>query len=559
MKLNKLNILVLIILLAAFLRFWKLGSAPISVNWDEASLGYNSYSVLKSGRDEWGNLLPAIFPAFGDYKLPVYVYSSILPIFFFGLNNFSTRFVSALAGTFTILAVYLLTNQLQKSQKTKLSLGVFNLGHITALITALLPWHFFLSRPALEASLGLSLFTFGLYFLIHSLEKRQSLVLAASFWALSIHTYNSYRVLVPLFGIIFLVFYFKQIFKIDKYLVWSALITILASIILLYQMFTGQGLARYDKLKILNQNTIFQIGENRSRSQLPSTVSRLIYNRPVYFVTTVLKNHISYFGFSFWNQTNGAQTQFAIPKYNLVTYPLLVLLVLGIIYLSKYSKNKLVAIFLIYFFLSPIAASITNSPPQAIRPSPMIPFVVLFSGYGLVWLSKIMAKKTEAVVCVFLFVYLLCTLMYLKHYWTSYLFEYSSSWQYGYNQVFDYINKNGHSYQNIFITKKYGEPHIFDLFYNKINPNVIQSEDQTIRFSKSDWLWTDKIKNHYYVNDWQIPVSSIVNLKLESGITVSAGNSLLITSPDHIPSNSIILKVVNFLDGQPAFIITKVP
>ncbi|KKQ38117.1 MAG: hypothetical protein US53_C0001G0022 [Candidatus Woesebacteria bacterium GW2011_GWA1_37_7] len=47
-------ILLLIILLAAFLRFWKLGSYP-ALNADEAAIGYNAYSLLETGKDEHGN------------------------------------------------------------------------------------------------------------------------------------------------------------------------------------------------------------------------------------------------------------------------------------------------------------------------------------------------------------------------------------------------------------------------------------------------------------------------------------------------------------------------
>jgi len=45
-------ILVLIIALAFFLRFYKVTSIPPSLNWDETSIAYNAYSILKTGKDE---------------------------------------------------------------------------------------------------------------------------------------------------------------------------------------------------------------------------------------------------------------------------------------------------------------------------------------------------------------------------------------------------------------------------------------------------------------------------------------------------------------------------
>ena len=53
LKTNKLNNLIVlsVLLIAAFLRLWQLGSIPPSLTSDEASLGYNAFSILKTGRE----------------------------------------------------------------------------------------------------------------------------------------------------------------------------------------------------------------------------------------------------------------------------------------------------------------------------------------------------------------------------------------------------------------------------------------------------------------------------------------------------------------------------
>ena len=48
-------LLPLIIALAVVLRFYNLSQVPIGFNDDEAAFGYNAYSILKTGRDEWGS------------------------------------------------------------------------------------------------------------------------------------------------------------------------------------------------------------------------------------------------------------------------------------------------------------------------------------------------------------------------------------------------------------------------------------------------------------------------------------------------------------------------
>ncbi|MDO8610433.1 MAG: hypothetical protein Q7R95_07830, partial [bacterium] len=65
-----------IILLAGFLRLYKLGEVPGSLDWDEASIGWNAYSLLKTGTDEYGKAWPVSIRSFNDYKPPMYVYAA---------------------------------------------------------------------------------------------------------------------------------------------------------------------------------------------------------------------------------------------------------------------------------------------------------------------------------------------------------------------------------------------------------------------------------------------------------------------------------------------------
>ena len=56
---KKYFLLLLILLLALFLRFWQLGEIPSGIHMDEADTGYSAYSILKTGLSQYGtfNLL----------------------------------------------------------------------------------------------------------------------------------------------------------------------------------------------------------------------------------------------------------------------------------------------------------------------------------------------------------------------------------------------------------------------------------------------------------------------------------------------------------------------
>src|SRR3990167_8023135 len=97
------KILLAIIILGVFLRFYRLADIPPGPYSDEAAYGYNAYSILKTGQDEWGQKFPLTFQSFGDFKPPGTAYLTIPSIAVFGLNTFAIRFPAALLATATIL------------------------------------------------------------------------------------------------------------------------------------------------------------------------------------------------------------------------------------------------------------------------------------------------------------------------------------------------------------------------------------------------------------------------------------------------------------------------
>jgi len=113
-------ILVAVLILAGFLRLYALHLNPPSLNWDEVSHGYNAFSILKTGKDEWGVALPVIFRAFGDYKLPFYIYSVVLSGALFGFNEFAVRLPSALSGISIVILTYFITIELFKDKRKAL-------------------------------------------------------------------------------------------------------------------------------------------------------------------------------------------------------------------------------------------------------------------------------------------------------------------------------------------------------------------------------------------------------------------------------------------------------
>ena len=573
--------LILIILLAAILRFTAISEVPPSLNWDEVSHGYNAYSILKTGKDEWEVTLPTIFRAYGDYKLPVYIYATAISEAVFGLNSFAVRLPSALAGIVTVFFTYLLVKELfgyelrvtGSKDKTRNALTHNLQTDLTAILSALLvalePWSLFLSRGAFEANLALAFFVSGVYFFIRGLRRFKSLVISALFFGLSVWTYNSYRIITPLF-ILFLILLFKKklkgIYRNSPSTVYHSLIT--AAVILLpmfYQLINPVGQARYSRVAIIDEGAIAQINNARNSSSLSPSLKRIVYNKGTFFISRFAKNWASHYSGNFLFLQGGSQYQFSIPGKGLL-YPLnAVFLIIGVLYLLK-RRTKGSMFILGWFILGPVASSLTREAPHVLRsitmlPAPMILIAVGFIGFINWFKSKFTIHNPPSTNHILIIVYCILLagsmVLYLTKYSTKYRSEYSWSWQYGYEQAVIYIKDNYHNYDKIIMTKKYGEPHEFILFYWPWNPTAYRNDPYLNRFNQSNWYWVDSFDKFYFVNDWQIPRTRNEDFVLESGsrvrCMVDGVRCLLITSPGNVPEGWNKLETIYFLDGKPAF------
>ncbi|MCJ7804131.1 glycosyltransferase family 39 protein [Patescibacteria group bacterium] len=528
-----------ILLLASFLRFYQLNQNPPSLNWDEISHGYNAYSILKTGADEWGVKWPLIFRAYGDYKLPVYIYLTSLSIGLFGLNDFAVRFPSALVGVLSVLFTYLLVKKLFKKE---------SLALLSTFFLAISPWHIFLSRPAFEANLASFLVIAGIYFFFLGLERKWLLPLSILFLGLSVHTYNSARVFVPLILITLFLFY-KD--KVKKSLL-SLVILVLFFTPLVFSFISPEGWARYKWVTILDQGAINRINMARGASSLPKSLPRLVYNKATYFAASFTKNYFSNLSPCYLFLKGGSNYQYNIPGKGVI-YPIQApFILLGLYWLFRNWRKRESKLVLFWWLLAIVPAAATQENPHVLRTILILPMPQILAALGFVqtwnWLKgKKLAKLILGIVYGLILFFLLAK--FLTGYFGSYRKTYSWSWQYGHKQAANYIQLHYNEYEKIFMTKKYGEPHEFLLFYLKWDPEKYRQDSNLKRYFQTDWYWVDSFDKFVFVNDWEIKEKLLDK-------TVS-GKELLITSPGNYPEGWEKIETINFLDGKPAFEILK--
>jgi len=551
-KPNSRHLIALVVLIFFFglaLRFVNLTSMPPALNWDEVSHGYNAYSVLKTGRDEWGQFLPlANFRAYGDFPLPANLYLTIPSISLFGLNEFGIRAPHAFLGALTIIACFFL------AQGLGFSVGI---SLLAALLVAISPWTLFPSRFVVQSNISLFFITTGMALFFNRKRRPLFLPLAALALGISVYSYHNARIFVPLLIVALILFYQdkwgKWLRKKRIYLIVTILLLLVFFIPLVPTLLGSEGRARARWVSIIDQGAINQIIENRFQSNLPQFLARLVYNRPIYFATHFLLNYLSYFCPRFLFFEGGTQYQLSLPGEGLL-YPIeLPFFYLGlgyIVYLAVVKKRRDIQAILLWLLLAPIPAAMTRGEAHVIRATTMLPLPQIFSALGVFQASQYINKKIKkgkwVLVITFLLIVAISTFNYLNIYFGSYRQDYSWSWQYGYKEVAHYIQSHYDDYDKIFITKKYGEPHEFLLFYLKWDPEKYRSDLYLIRYFKTDWYWVDSFDKFIFVNDWEMKLKTDPNyLKLES--------YLLITSPENYPEGWSKIETINFLDGSPAF------
>src|SRR3990167_2912061 len=200
-------LLLIIVMLALFLRLYDVGKVPAGIHRDEESNGYNAFSLLNTGKDRYGESFPILFRSFGSYQPPLYTYLAVIPIKLFGNTIQSVRLVSVFFGTALVLITFFFAQNLFKSKyKDGLSL-------VFALIIAISPIFIYFSRLVAEGNLGVTIFVASMLFFLVSLRKSKLFILGSFLLALSTHAYYSERIIAVIFLPLFLLIYKNYFLK----------------------------------------------------------------------------------------------------------------------------------------------------------------------------------------------------------------------------------------------------------------------------------------------------------------------------------------------------------
>ena len=491
-------LLIILILTAIFLRFYDLGVIPAGLLNDEANLGYDSYSLLNTAKDQWGNFLPLNnFIGFGDFQPPINRYLSIIPIFLFGLSEFSVRFTSALSGVLSVIALYYLVRKLFNEKFALFS----------SLIFTLMPWAVGLNRIGHESNIAILFLILALIFGFAT-KFGKSLYLSVFLLALTMYTYSAYILFAPLVLIIIFYFSYKKNIRLSGLIKPFILFLILISPIIFQK---NAASVRFFQVGLTNNiNSVGLINDlNTQRGQCLSSYNSVICkanNKAVLFVSVFIKNYLSHFSPNFL-YTSGTSTQFSIlPSRGLDYLFNFIPLIIGFAFLLKdVKKKRFNAILIILFLISPIPDSLT-SDGNYVRASLMQPFIAIFTGLGYFYLIDLVIaryKKLRFVFPVLLTLLLLLSFTSFFIVYTTYFKNNNSLFsQYGYKELVTNIKGNENSYDRIYLSRHLNDAkhYIYYLFYTKYDPTLYQhKKDVSYTFESREWISIDRVGKIYFV------------------------------------------------------------
>lgn len=467
-------ILISIIFLGFILRLWKINEIPPGLNRDEASIGYTSYSILKTGKDEYGALFPLSFKSFGDWKLPLYIYSDIFPVKLFGLSEISVRLPSVLVGTFALFIVYFLTKELLNDYKYSEQAGL-----LSSFLLAISPWHLHFSRVASEANFSVFLISLGLLLFFRGFRSLLLLFLSSIIFALSLYSYHSSHLFTPvlMLGCIFVLYLRKT----SKKVIFLFILPFIFLSFIIYQktIFSADktkisGLSYFsDKYLVYEKISLSRL-EHIYQSQL---FSQVLHNKLTFAIGRFTENYLKSFSPEFLFLKGGGNLQHNIPNFgNLYVWELPFIL-FGMFFVF-HKKIRWRYFLLFWFLLSPIPAAITRDAPHSARMLSILPLPQILGAFGLVEIIALFKDKRikNYFLIIALFALQINFVLYLDRYFTHFPQAAEVYWGGGYKDLISKISKISGQYNEIVMDRPDYSPYIYFLFYKKIDPTDYQQK-----------------------------------------------------------------------------------
>lgn len=534
MRIKVKIILFLIFILGFVLRFWHLADFPEGVHIDEASRGYNAYSILKTGRDEYGKKFPIFFEAEGEYKTPVGVYTSVLHYAVFGFSKITDRWLSAFVGVLEIIFFYLLFCEIASNRKWSL-MGAF--------LYAISYWTINFVRNADTNQLTLLSIVIFAYFLVKFLKDNsyKFLILTFVFALSAVFSCRTSVVFVPIFLFMIFIIYFRKIKKRKFSFLFFYLLLILSILIssrFIIQRFNSSGVNAFPEMESVLQEQI------REDGRLASVwTTRFFHNKITGWAQLIGKKYTENLdpGFIFFRAdqslNNGVSGEPMFFNFEFLLF------IIGLIYIIRhFHENEFNWIPVLFILAAPVPNSVVIDSPSASRMligSFGIFFIIVAGFRSTAKINLFVAKRIIWLSIVVLYAY------YFSHITHAYYVHkpVHHAWyrNHSLEDLVGDLEKLRTQYRKVY----FGENFITQyLFISRYDPVLLQ--ERILKFP-----------NYSVANrSMKILYDNYDNFKCDD-FKNGDPDSLYVCVGRQVPKKSKIIKVYRFRDSQPSYILIQ--
>lgn len=525
-------LLVCIVILGTSVRFIGLGHNPVGIIDDEADAAYDAYSLLHTGKDQWGVSWPLTsFKGFGDYRLPAYTYFTIPSIAAFGLTPLAVRVPAAVFGTLTILIVYVLVTELFGSSSKMLPF-------LSAFFLAISPWHIGMSRIGLEETTSVFFVTLGMWMVLRGRSKPKSIIIGLIVLGLSLYVYTANIVLIPLLLGLTLYLFRKEYMRFRKYIFVGSVCFILLFTGFFISTHTSTAATRTRQVNLTNNpGLIDSINEKQGACGrvLPRILCRVVFNKYDAYGVKFLSNYFNHFSPNLLG-IYGTDTQYSIlPGRGLLylfDYPLFVLALIVVFLSVTPARLMLVG----WLFLSAIPDSLT-SDGQYGRYFVSYPVWPILIAIGITAALAHTKYRRLSLSCIIL-LFLIAAGSFMVEYSTFFPFRYSQFSHFGYEDLVQKIEMNLHSYDRIIVSSRVNDAkqYIYYVFYTRYDPALFQSGRGIEKIAEQNgWVRVKKIGTVEFAPSIPTPLE----LSKDHALLIGAPSEFPKTVPKVIPSRTV--------------------
>ena len=532
--------IVIILLVAAFLRLYMLSSVPPSASLDEASIGYNAYSFLHTGKDEYGTVFPILLRAYDDYRPALYVYLVMPFVALFGLTVMAVRLPSVILSITTVYLVYCTGKLLGKK-----FLSFPYLGELAAGLLAISPWHIYISRLGHEANLGLFLTVCAVYFFFSAMIRRRNsdFFVSAIFFGLSVYGYQSEKAIVPLLLIAGAVLFWKQVWQKKIAAVAAAVLCGMIVLPALVVTLSPQGMLRFRGTSAFSADSApFAAAAKRyeAAKAAGNRLGEIMNGKYVTSVTVFADNYLSHFS-PVWLFWGGNREDFKAPGVGLLYTWEMVFVLLGFWTVWKFFPKRYSLFLYAVILASPVPAAITTGSPHAMRIYTMLSALPVIEAAGFWYvIRRIPLRYARTSAVIFAVIIALGFTGFWHGYFVRFPAEQSDAFQYAMRGAVAYAQKNGPSYARVDFANQGAlyQSYMFFLFYTKYDPALYQREGGTVSGGFAEAHHFGKYAFGY------LP-------RTPSGFTK---DTLYYYNADEVPEGLRVVARFSDLDGKPAIV-----